>query len=81
MRKLEVSFEPSGKTARVPAGTSLFHAAHWAGLPIESTCGGRGTCGKCGVRMPHNATEPTPADHRHLAAGRIADGWRLSCQA
>lgn len=81
MRKLEVAFEPSGKTARVPARTSLFHAAHWAGLPIESTCGGRGTCGKCGVRMLEGATEPTSADHRHLADERIADGWRLSCQA
>jgi uncharacterized 2Fe-2S/4Fe-4S cluster protein (DUF4445 family) len=81
MRKFEVDFEPSGKTARVPAGTSLFHAAHWAGLPIESTCGGRGTCGKCSVRILEGATEPTPADHRHLAEDRIADGWRLSCQA
>ena len=66
-------------TARVPIGTSLFNAAHWAGLPIESTCGGRGTCGKCFVRVVAGEAEATPADHRHLA-DRLAGGWRLSCQ-
>jgi uncharacterized 2Fe-2S/4Fe-4S cluster protein (DUF4445 family) len=81
VRKVEVTYRPSGKTARVPAGTTLFHAAHWAGLPIESTCGGRGTCGKCSVRILAGDCEPTPADHRHLDPERLADGWRLSCRA
>jgi uncharacterized 2Fe-2S/4Fe-4S cluster protein (DUF4445 family) len=77
--KHEVTYLPSGKTARVPEGTTLFNAAHWAGLPIESTCGGRGTCGKCGVRVIEGSAELSLADHRHLA-DRIDDGWRLSCQ-
>jgi uncharacterized 2Fe-2S/4Fe-4S cluster protein (DUF4445 family) len=78
--KIEVTYEPSGKTARVPEGTTLFNAAHWAGLPIESTCGGRGTCGKCGVRVTSGRVEPSLADFRHLA-DKVEDGWRLSCQA
>lgn len=78
--KLEVTYRPSDKTAHVPAGTTLFNAANWAGLPIESTCGGRGTCGKCKVRILQGEAEPTPADHRKLDAGEIADAWRLSCQ-
>lgn len=78
--KIEVTYLPSGKTARVPAGTTLFNAAHWAGLPIESTCGGRGTCGKCGVRVVSGHVETSLADHRHLA-DKLDDGWRLSCQA
>jgi uncharacterized 2Fe-2S/4Fe-4S cluster protein (DUF4445 family) len=77
--KVEVTYLPSGTLARVPEGTTVFNAAHWAGLPIESTCGGRGTCGRCGVRVAGGEAEPTPADHRHLA-DRLADGWRLSCQ-
>ncbi len=80
MRKVEVTYLPSGKTAHVPEGTTLFNAAHWAGLPIDSTCGGRGTCGKCQVRLISSAPEPTPADHRHLADDQISEGWRLSCQ-
>lgn len=82
MRKLEVTYLPSGKTAHVPAGTTLFNAAHWAGLPIESTCGGRGTCGKCKVRVVEGLRhhEPTPADHRKLDDDELEGGWRLSCQ-
>ncbi len=80
MRKVAVVYQPSGKTAHVPEGTTLFNAAHWAGLPIDSTCGGRGTCGKCGVRILRGDAEPTPADHRHLG-DRLGEGWRLSCQA
>ena len=53
--KVEVTYLPSGKSVRVPAGTTLFNAAHWAGLPIESTCGGRGTCGKCKVLIEQGA--------------------------
>jgi uncharacterized 2Fe-2S/4Fe-4S cluster protein (DUF4445 family) len=81
MPKLEVTYLPSGTVAHVPAGTTLFHAANWAGLPIESTCGGRGTCGKCKVRVVGGGTEPSPADHRHLTAQEVAEGWRLSCQS
>jgi uncharacterized 2Fe-2S/4Fe-4S cluster protein (DUF4445 family) len=77
--KVEVTYLPSGKSVRVPAGTTLFNAAHWAGLPIESTCGGRGTCGKCSVKILEGEAELSLADHRHLA-DKLEDGWRLSCQ-
>ncbi len=50
-RKLEVTYLPFDRSTRVPPGTTLFSAAHWIGLPIDSTCGGRGTCGKCKVRV------------------------------
>src|ERR1700681_4652679 len=50
-------------------------------LPIDSTCGGRGTCGKCKVRVIEGRTEAETADHRLLRPSEIEDGWRLSCQA
>jgi uncharacterized 2Fe-2S/4Fe-4S cluster protein (DUF4445 family) len=80
MGKLAVTYLPSDTTVHVPAGTTLFNAAHWAGLPIDSTCGGRGTCGKCGVRIVSGHAERTLADYRHLSA-TLDEGWRLSCQA
>jgi uncharacterized 2Fe-2S/4Fe-4S cluster protein (DUF4445 family) len=80
-RKLEVTYLPFDRVTRVPAGTTVFSAAHWIGLPIDSTCGGRGTCGKCKVRVVRGLTEAETADHRQLRPQEIADGWRLSCQA
>src|SRR5437899_10966215 len=90
-RKLEVTYLPFDRTTRVPPGTTLFSAAHWIGLPIDSTCGGRGTCGKCKVRVINGRRdaagraqgaqiEASSADHRQLRPSEIADGWRLSCQ-
>src|ERR1700716_222228 len=79
-RKLEVRYLPFDRTTRVPPGTTLFSAAHWIGLPIGSTCGGRGTCGKCKVRVIEGSAEVTTADHRLLRVEEIDGGWRLSCQ-
>ena len=79
-RKLEVTYQPFDRTTRVPPGTTLFSAAHWIGLPIDSTCGGRGTCGKCKVRVIDGTAEVTTADHRLLRKEEIEGGWRLSCQ-
>ncbi len=81
MRKVEVTFRPHDRATRVPEGTTLFNAAHWIGLPIESTCGGRGTCGKCRVQVLAGEVEITPSDRRHLSEEELAAGWRLACEA
>ena len=80
-KKLEVVYRPFDKTTRVPPGTTLFSAAHWIGLPIDSTCGGRGTCGKCKVQVLEGGAEITTADRKQLRAAELDAGWRLSCQA
>ncbi len=80
-KKLEVLYQPFDKTTRVPPGTTLFSAAHWIGLPIDSTCGGRGTCGKCKVQVLQGGLEVTPSDRKQLRPGELEEGWRLSCQA
>ena len=81
LRKLEVTYQPFDKVTRVPPGTTLFSAAHWIGLPIDSTCGGRGTCGKCKVRVLEGGLEIATADRKELRESEIASGWRLSCQS
>src|SRR3982074_1212684 len=80
-RELGVTYEPFDRTTRVPPGTTLFSAAHWIGLPIDSTCGGRGTCGKCKVKGLKGGAEVTTDDHRLLREAEVEAGWRLSCQA
>ncbi|HEY8738425.1 MAG TPA: ASKHA domain-containing protein [Candidatus Dormibacteraeota bacterium] len=80
-KKLEITYQPFGKSTRVPPGTTLFSAAHWIGLPIDSTCGGRGTCGKCKVQVIEGAAPITAADHKQLEVRELDEGWRLSCQA
>ena len=46
-----ITFQPSGKNIDVSTGTELLDAARKADIEIESPCGGKGTCGKCIVRI------------------------------
>ena len=65
----------------MPSGLSVFNAANWIGLPIDSTCGGRGTCGKCRVRLVGAGPSPGAVDREFFSELKLDQGWRLSCRA
>ena len=79
--KVSIEFRPHDKVTRVPSGMTLFNAANWIGLPIDSTCGAKGTCGKCKVRILHGYNGATRADRKVFTEAELADGWRLSCRS
>jgi len=66
---------------RVPAGTTLFDAASWNGVAIDSTCGGHGTCKKCKVRVVSGSVPVSAVDPRAFGVEELRDGWRLACRA
>jgi uncharacterized 2Fe-2S/4Fe-4S cluster protein (DUF4445 family) len=68
------------KPVRVPYGVTLFDAASWNGIAIDSTCGGHGTCKKCRVRIAEDPPAPSSLDIRAYSAQEIKDGWRLACR-
>ncbi len=70
----------NGQPVRVPRGVTLFDAASWNGIAIDSTCGGHGTCKKCRIRFRANPPAPTSLDVRAYTAQEIKDGWRLACR-
>ena len=52
--RVRVHFDPDGgkpREVRVPAGATLFDAASWNGIAVDSTCGGHGTCRKCKMQV------------------------------
>jgi len=77
----KVTFEPTGRRVYVLPGTTIFEAAARAGLLLEGPCGGKGTCGKCRVRVVKGAGEPSAACRELFDDGQLADGFRLACQA
>ena len=79
--KVSIEFRPHDKVTRVPPGMTIFNAANWIGLPIDSTCGAKGTCGKCKVRILRGNNGATAADRRIFTEEELADGWRLSCRS
>jgi uncharacterized 2Fe-2S/4Fe-4S cluster protein (DUF4445 family) len=79
--KYEITFLPQNLTTHAPENTTVFNAANWAGLAIDSTCGGRGTCGKCQVQFQNGATPINEADRKFISDADLGAGWRLSCRA
>jgi uncharacterized 2Fe-2S/4Fe-4S cluster protein (DUF4445 family) len=81
LRYLQVGEDRAVKEARVPAGTTLFDAASWNGVAIDSTCGGHGTCKKCKVRVVSGHAEISQVDPRAFGPDELRNGWRLACRA
>jgi uncharacterized 2Fe-2S/4Fe-4S cluster protein (DUF4445 family) len=81
LTRVRISFVPSDREVRVPPGVSVFDAASWNGIAIDSTCGGHGTCKKCRVKVLEGSTPAAPLDARAFTPAELADGWRLACLA
>jgi uncharacterized 2Fe-2S/4Fe-4S cluster protein (DUF4445 family) len=78
---VQLSFSPAGREVRVPPGVSVFDAASWNGIAVDSTCGGHGTCKKCKVRVVDGSVPIHRLDVRSFTADQLRDGWRLACLA
>jgi uncharacterized 2Fe-2S/4Fe-4S cluster protein (DUF4445 family) len=79
--RVTLRFEPAGTSVRVPPGVTVFDAASWNGIAIDSTCGGHGTCKKCRVRIEDGDVPVSPLDARAFTPQEIRAGWRLACRA
>lgn len=92
--EVTVVFTPTGVTASVEPGTSLLDAARQAGADLDSTCGGRGLCGRCqvapslgdfpkwGITADDTALNDATSSERNYRGRRpLADNHRLGCQA
>jgi uncharacterized 2Fe-2S/4Fe-4S cluster protein (DUF4445 family) len=76
-----IRITPSGRELPSDASSTLLPILRKAGVSLESSCGGKGTCGKCRVRFVKGVPLPSDSDRRHLSEKEIQKGWRLACQA
>jgi uncharacterized 2Fe-2S/4Fe-4S cluster protein (DUF4445 family) len=60
---------------------NLLDAMRRQGIPYHSDCGGRGTCGKCKIRIISGSLEPALEDRKRLSAKEQEEGYRLACKA
>ncbi|HMB88049.1 MAG TPA: 2Fe-2S iron-sulfur cluster-binding protein, partial [Methylomirabilota bacterium] len=62
-------------------GTTILKSAHASGVDITATCGGRGRCTSCRVKLvAGTAPPPTIMDELQLGDALVREGYRLSCQ-
>lgn len=72
-----IRFLPFDVTVEAPAGSTVLEAARSAGLPLTTACGGKGTCGKCLVRITDGEYETRPSSS--LPSRLLKEGYALSC--
>lgn len=78
-----IRFEPSLRSVRVAAGTSLLEAARRVDLPVANACGADGICGRCGLAIlaGSEALAAESQEEQHIKArNRIAPSLRLACR-
>ena len=94
MSDCRVVFAPSGLSVTVEPGTTVLDAARSAGADVDSTCGGRGLCGRCQIvpatgsfskwRIESTAdsvTDWTETEDGYTGRRPITEGRRLGCAA
>ena len=78
----KVFVEPIGLTLTIDEGENLLEGLVRAQIDIPTDCAGRGTCGKCLVRLGSGElTAPTERELKRIPEKLRAEGWRLACQA
>jgi adenylate cyclase len=73
----------AGQTVRVPRGFSVLEASRRYGIPHNSTCGGKGRCSTCRVRVIEGLDRlppPTETERKTLARINAGKNVRLACQ-
>jgi len=79
MNKLRIEIHPTGKVIYLTPGAPLKDMLFQQG--VEFPCGGRGTCGKCKIKLLEGFLPPSEADKALLTPAELEQGWRLACQA
>ena len=77
MPKHLITFYPGAKKISVDEGENLLQAAMEAGIHINASCGGSGTCGKCKVHLLNGV--PDSPKHPKLTQWEYDQGDRLAC--
>ena len=78
MNNYSVVLLPDKQTVEVKPGTSLLEAIQKAGIPLKSTCGGQGTCGKCTVKVIEGTVS---GGMGNIPAKLKEQGFILACTA
>lgn len=85
MRKVEdveIKFhtQEGVKVIKATKGLKLMQVLQKAAIEVPFICAGRGTCGKCGVKLINSSSAVTAADQNRFTGKELEKGYRLACQ-
>ncbi len=65
---------------KAAAGGTLLESLTSLGYGIAGSCGGKGTCHQCKVRVTEGGGDLSEIEKSIFTTKKIKEGWRLSCQ-
>lgn len=80
--KVSILLKMKGQELCITAekGKSLLQTLREKKIFLPAVCGGKGSCGKCSVRVLEDAVVPTEADRKYFRAEELEEGYRLACR-
>ena len=79
MKQYNIRLQPLGKELSANEHTPLIDVLHEYG--IEFPCGGKGTCGKCKVKLLDGEITINDTHQRKLDQLKLDETWRLACHS
>ena len=77
MKTVQIRLYPQGKVIQARIGSPLKDVLQEYG--VEFPCGGKGTCGKCAVRLLEGVINTDPFHQKRLQELQLGQDWRLAC--
>jgi uncharacterized 2Fe-2S/4Fe-4S cluster protein (DUF4445 family) len=71
---------PMNREIEVKEKNNLLNVLNDSDIYVEGTCGGRGTCGKCKVKILNKKLPITDSDKKKLTEAELKEGYRLACR-
>jgi 2Fe-2S ferredoxin len=83
MAQVPIKIAKTGAVIEVEEGTVLMEALLESGLPVASSCGGEGVCGKCHIKVLDGAQNLSKESSEEKELKEVHDvhkSERISCQ-
>lgn len=78
---MNLTFFPEGKTIEILPQQTVLEAAQQVGIDIVATCGGKGRCKSCRIKILEGEfSPPTAQEYKELGEHGIQRQFRLACQ-
>jgi len=77
LKKHNIQLQPLGKSIQVNDQTPLIDVLHEFG--VEFPCGGKGTCGKCKVKLLEGEIDISQIHQQKLDVLELSSEWKLAC--
>lgn len=71
----------TSKSIECSADDNLLQAFIREGIYVSAACGGRGSCGKCRIRVLEGELEESSSDLKSFTEEQLKNGYRLACRA